>query len=214
MISALREIGGALAEMAVQRRRRPREGFITALIDAEVDGARLTDDEIVNFLTLLVAGGADTTKQAISHTMGALSEYPDSKRALIHDFDGLIDTAVEEMPRWATVAPALKRTAACDVELGGQTIRAGEKVVLFTKSANRDETVFPEPWTFDIRRSPNRHVAFGGGAHHCLGAALARMELRVMFRELLTRLPDIESGAIDYGDTSHIDTIRALPVHF
>jgi cytochrome P450 len=136
------------------------------------------------------------------------------KHALITDYDELISEAVEEMLRWSTVAPALKRTAACDTELIGQKISKGEKVVLFTSSANRDETVFPDPWNFDIKRNPNRHVAFGGGPHHCLGSALAKMELRVLFREILHRIPTIEAGEVEYGNSSHISTIRSLECHF
>ncbi len=214
MIGALKDMGEAFRKMADDRRRDPRDGFVTALINAEIDSQRLTDDEIANFLTLLVGGGADTTKQAISHTLAALTEFPEAKKALVDNFDAAIGHAVEEMLRWATVAPALKRTAACDIELGGQHVLEGEKIVLFTASANRDESVFPDPWHFDITRSPNPHVAFGGGLHHCLGSALAKMELRVMFRELLARIPHIEAGEVRYGDSSHINTIRSLQCHF
>jgi cytochrome P450 len=214
MINAVKDMGEAFTRMAHEQRRTPREGFVTALVNAEIDGQRLSDEEIANFLTLLVGGGADTTKQALSHTMAALTEFPQAKNALVEDYDAAIGTAVDEMLRWATVAPALKRTAATDTELGGQHISKGEKVVLFTASANRDETVFPDPWNFDIYRAPNKHAAFGGGLHHCLGSALAKMELTVMFREILFRLPHIEAGDIRYGDSSHINTVRSLQCSF
>lgn len=214
MIGALRDMTAAFKEMANDCRHHPGDGFVTALVNAEIDGQRLTDGEISNFLTLLVGGGADTTKQAISHTLVALTEFPDAKKALIDDFDGNIGGAVEEMLRWATVAHALRRTAARDTELGGQKILEGEKVVFFIASANRDETVFADPWRFDITRNPNRHLAFGYGIHLCLGAALARMELREMFRELLTRIPQIEAGNPRYGDSSHINTVRSLQCSF
>src|SRR5207244_4971754 len=132
------------------------------------------------------------------------------------DFDGRIGTAVEEMLRWATPVMTFRRTATCDTYIAGQAIAAGDKVVLFYAAANRDERVFPEPWRFDITRSPNEHVAFGGGGpHFCLGANLARMEMKIMFEEVLRRLPDIEvSGPVARLRSTFINGLKHIPVSY
>ena len=135
---------------------------------------------------LLVAAGNETTRNAISHGMKALSDHPDEKRKWVEDFEGVAPTAVEEIVRWASPVIHFRRTVTEDTELGGQKLRAGEKIVLWYNSANRDEAVFDDPFRFDVNRTPNEHVGFGGpGAHHCLGANLARREITVVFRELL-----------------------------
>ena len=163
-------------------------------MQAEVEGERLTAAEFGSFFVLLVAAGNETTRNAISHGLLELTRHPDQRKILLDDFDGTIDTAVEEIVRWATPVIHFRRTATQDVELHGQTIKAGDKVVLWYNSANRDEDFWGDPYRFDIRRTPNEHVGFGaGGPHFCLGANLARREIKVMMTELFKRLPDIEA---------------------
>ena len=147
---------------------------------------------MAGFFILLVSAGNETTRNAISHGMKALSDHPDQRRMWQSDFEAIAPTAVEEIVRWASPVIFMRRTANCDTEIGGQPIRRGQKVVLFYCSGNRDEAVFADPFCFDLRRNPNEHVGFGGGPHFCLGANLARREITVMFREIFRRLPDLE----------------------
>jgi cytochrome P450 len=201
--------------LAAERRAAPADDLLSALVSAEVDGQRLTDDEIGAFFVLLSVAGNDTTRHTISHTMVALSEFREQRALLLEDFEGRIESAVEEMIRWATPVMTFRRTALSDTSLGGQEIAAGDKVVMFYSSANRDEAVFDDPWQFDITRDPNRHVGFGGGGpHYCLGASLARTQLRAIFGELLRRIPDLEVGAPQYLVGNFIHGIRRLPFHF
>ena len=199
-----------------ERREEPRDDLMSALVQAEVDGDKLTDDEIVSFFGLLVVAGNDTTRQSLAHTMIALSENPDQKAWLAEDLSGRMATAVEEMVRWATPIMTFRRTCAVDTELGGVEMTQGDKVVLFYSSANRDETVFDEPGRFDLSRSPNPHVAFGGGGiHTCLGNMLARRQIAALWTELLTRAPDIEvSGPADLGLSNFFHIVKHLPVRF
>jgi cytochrome P450 len=142
---------------------------------------------------LLVVAGNETTRNAISHGMQALCAFPEQRRIWVADFDGVAPTAVDEIVRWATPVIHFRRTATRDTELRGQKIRAGQKVVLWYCSGNRDEDAFERPFEFDVRRTPNEHVGFGGpGPHYCLGAHLARREITVMFREIFRRLPDLQ----------------------
>lgn len=199
-------------ELAAARRAAPADDLMTALVEAEIDGDRLTDPEIGAFFVLLAVAGNDTTRNTISHTLRALSDEPDQRRLLREDFPARIDRAVEEMVRWATPVMTFRRTATRDVELHGVPIAEGDKVVLFYPSANRDETVFDEPWRFDIGRDPNPHVGFGGGGpHFCLGFFLARTQLRSIFDELLRRLPDLEVGEPEYIPGSFIHGVKRLP---
>ena len=180
-------------ELIAERRRSPQDDLLTALVHAEVDGERLTDDEIVSFFGLLMVAGNDTTRQSTSHGMKALTDFPDQRAWLVEDLPGRIGTAVEEVVRWASPIMTFRRTAARDCELGGQQVTAGDKVVMFYASANWDTEVFDHPERLDLSRSPNPHVSFGGGGiHHCLGNQLARRQLAAVFTQLLTRLPDIE----------------------
>src|SRR2546421_8754976 len=177
-------------DLAAQREKHPGDDLMTALVQAEVDGDRLTHAEIGAFFVLLSVAGNDTTRHSTSHAMRALTVHPD-QRPLVLESPA---TAVEEFVRWATPVLTFRRTATRDVELHGQKIGEGEKVVLFYHSGNRDEDAFADPWRFDVLRDPNHHVGFGGGGpHYCLGASLARTQLRSIFTELLTRLPDIEA---------------------
>jgi cytochrome P450 len=150
------------------------------------DRPQLTDGELYMFFSLLFSAGAETTRNAMAGGLLALSERPDQYQAL-RDDASLLPTAIEEMVRWTTPSPAKRRTATRATELAGRAISPGQKVVIWEGSANRDETVFEHPDAFDIRRDPNPHVAFGHGIHFCLGASLARLEIRVLFEELLPR---------------------------
>ncbi|MBV8951656.1 MAG: cytochrome P450, partial [Actinobacteria bacterium] len=176
-------------DLAEDRRRNPRDDITTALMHAEVDGERLTPTELGSFFVLLVAAGNETTRTAISHGMLALTQRPDERARWIADFEAVSPAAVEEIVRWATPVINFRRTATRDVEIGGEHIASGDKVVMFYNSANRDEQVFPDPFRFDVTRSPNEHLGFGGGGpYFCLGANLAGREIKVMFEELFRRL--------------------------
>ncbi len=180
-------------ELAADRRLHPRDDIMSILVHAEIDGDRLTDTELNLFFVLLVVAGNETTRNLIAHAMLALIEHPDARRELVAgiDDDALWDTAVEEMLRWGSSIHNFRRTTTRDTEIRGVPVKEGEKVVTFYASANRDEDVFADPMTFDVRRTPNDHVTFGGGGvHFCLGANLARLEIKSMLRELLRRHPD------------------------
>jgi cytochrome P450 len=180
-------------ELAAERERRPADDLMTALVQAEVDGERLTHAEIAAFFVLLSVAGNDTTRHTTSHAMRALSVNPDQRAVLMEDLDERLPVAVEEFVRWASPVMTFRRTTTREVEVHGQRLPAGEKVVLFYNSANRDEQAFADPWRFDVTREPNRHLGFGGGGpHYCLGASLARTQLRSIFGELMRVLPDIE----------------------
>ena len=183
-------------QLAEERLSNPRDDITSTLMQAEVDGQRLTASELGSFFVLLVVAGNETTRTAISHGLLELTRHPDQKQLWLDELEGVSPTAVEEIVRWATPVIHFRRTATADTELGGRQIREGDKVVMFYNSANRDENVFDDPFRFDLLRTPNDHVGFGaGGPHFCLGANLARREIRVMFEELLSRLPDIEVSA-------------------
>ncbi len=216
MLQAGQELATLVEDLARVRKERPTDDLTSALVHAEVDGERLSGQEIGSFFVLLVAAGNETTRNAISHGMKALCDYPDQRAAWARDFDAVAATAVEEIVRWATPVIHFRRTATCDTEIGGQKIRAGEKVIMFYSSANRDEAVFPDPYRFDVRRTPNEHVGYGGpGPHFCLGAHLARREITVMFRELFKRLPDLEIVAEPaYLLSFFIHGIKHLPCAF
>ena len=202
-------------ELALARRDSPREDLVSVLMRAEVDGERLTEMEFDVFFLLLAVAGNETTRNLISGGMHALFEHPDQWRRLRED-RSLVPTAVEEMLRWVTPVMHFRRTAIRDTDIAGQPIAEGDKVVIFYPSANRDETVFEEPDEFDVGRQPNEHLTFGGGgAHFCLGANLARLEIRLMFDELLRRLPDIEpAGPARRLRSNFINGIKEMPVRF
>ena len=196
------------------RRESPTDDLMGILVEAEVDGQRLSDFEILYESMLLLIGGDETTRHVISGGAHQLLLERDRWEALIAD-RSLLPSAIEEMLRWVSPIKNMARTAVEDTELGGQQIRAGEKLLLLYPSANRDEAVFKDPFTFDIRRTPNDHVAFGHGPHHCLGANLARLELQVLFEELLDRIPDLT--LVDRTEPPHrpanfVSGIDALPV--
>ena len=199
-----------------ERRADPRDDLISTLCTAEIDGHRLDDESIVNETLLLLIGGDETTRHVISGGMLALLEHPDQLAALAADPD-LLNGAVEELLRWVSPVKNMSRTVTTDVELRGQRLREGDEVMLFYPSANRDEDVFERPHDFDIRRDPNPHIAFGFGPHYCLGASLARLELKVMFREVLARMPDLElapGGDLPVRPSNFVSGLEAMPVRF
>lgn len=201
-------------DLAVERRRCPREDLTSLLLQAEVDGERLTESEYDSFVMLLAVAGNETTRNLISGGMCALIEHPAERERLIAD-PSLLATAVEEMLRWVSPVMAFRRTAQRDVELGGQQVREGDRVVMWYASANRDEAVFAQPDRFDVGRQPNDHLGFGIGPHFCLGAHLARLEIRILFEEVLRRLPDIEhDGPVERLRSPFLNGIKHMPVRF
>ncbi len=201
--------------LAADRRENPGDDLFSALVHAEVEGARLSDPEVAAFFVLLAVAGNDTTRQTTSHGLRALTDNPDQRAWLQADFDNRIGTAVEELIRWATPVMTFRRTAAADYELAGRQITAGEKVVMFYPSANRDESVFDAPQRLDLGRDPNPHVGFGGGGRHfCLGAHVARAQLRAIFGELLSQLPQIQAGEPSLVPGNFIHGIRSMPCTF
>ena len=210
-MAELFEYAGHLAKL---RREDPREDLTSVLLNAEVDGQRLDELTFNMFFMLLILAGNETTRNAISGGMLALSENPVQREKLANDLS-LLPSATEEILRFVSPVISMRRTATCDLELGGQKIRENEKVVMFYPAANRDPKVFENPDTFDIERDPNVHLAFGWGPHFCLGANLARGEIRSVFAELLTRLPDIEvSGEVRRLRSSTVNSIKSMPVRF
>ena len=202
-------------QLAVDRKRSPQRDVISTLMQAEMDGEALTDTEFDAFFVLLSVAGNETTRNLISGGMLALTEHPEEQRKLLAD-PSLIGTAVEEMLRWVTPVIYFRRTVTKDTTIRGQKIREGDKVVMYYGSGNRDEDVFPDGDVFDVSRNPNPHITFGpGGAHFCLGASLARLEIRVMFEELLRRLPDIQLvGQVRRLRSNFIAGIKQMPVRF
>ncbi len=216
LLRAGAELSELVQDLGRHRVAHPADDLVSTLVNAEVEGERLSDAELGSFFVLLVVAGNETTRNAISHGLLALCQHPDQRAVWQADFESVAPTAVEEIVRWATPVIHFRRTATRDTEIRGQRIRAGEKVVLWYCSANRDEEVFADPYRFDVLRSPNPHVGFGGpGPHFCMGAHLARREITVMFRELFQRLPDIHvSGDPDRLASFFIHGIKHMPCEF
>jgi cholest-4-en-3-one 26-monooxygenase len=214
-IGAATEMFMYSTELAAAKRADPGDDIISTLLQAEVEGNRLTDTEFNLFFQLLSVAGNETTRNLISNGMQFLFEHPDQRAKLAAD-RSLLPGAIDEMLRYASPVMYMRRTAPEDFELRGQKIRAGDKIALWYISANRDEDVFDDPHRFDITRSPNEYVAFGGGGpHFCLGANLAKLEIRVMFEELLDRLPDIEpAGDVQRLRSNFINGIKHMLVRF
>ena len=202
-------------QIAADRRANPRDDLMTALVQAELDGDRLDDLELNLFFVTLVVAGNETTRNLINHGTLALIEHPDQAQRL-RDDPSLYPTAVEEMLRWGTSIHNFRRTATRDTVLGGQAIKAGDKVVMYYMAANRDPEVFDDPYTFDIGRTPNDHVAFGGGGvHFCLGASLARSEIAAITRQVVERMPDLElAGPVRRLRSDFVNGIKEMPVRF
>ena len=215
ILTAGAELADLVTGLATERAGRPGDDLVTALASANIDGEQLTSAELASFFILLVVAGNETTRTALSHALMLLTEYPDQRALLLADMDNRLEGAVEEIVRYASPVVFMRRTLTRDYTMNGQDYRKDDKVVLYYYSANRDEAVFPDPERFDITRSPNPHVGFGGaGRHYCLGAHLARRELRVMLRELLTRVPDITAGEPDRLLSSFVNGIKHLPCDF
>ncbi|WP_280830867.1 cytochrome P450 [Mycolicibacterium frederiksbergense] len=208
------EIGAYATALADERRVTPAEDLTTSLVQAEVDGDRLTSAEVASFFILLVVAGNETTRNAISHGVLALTRYPEQRHMWWSKYHELAPTAVEEIVRWASPVSYMRRTVTRDTVLGGTPLPAGAKVTLWYGSANRDESKFADPWMFDISRHPNPHLGFGGGgAHFCLGANLARREITVAFEELYRQVPGIvATEEPDRLQSSFIHGIKRMPV--
>ena len=213
LLDALMTLHTTSFELSAARREEPADDLMTALVQAEVEGVALTDEEIAAFFVLLCVAGNDTTRQTSSHAVLALDRNPEQRRLLADDFEGRIDGAIEEFVRWASPVLTFRRTARRDGEIRGQHIAEGERVVLFYLSGNRDAEVFTDPDVFDITRDPNPQIGFGGGGpHFCLGSHLARMQLRSLFGELLERAPDLSVGEPQWLAGNFINGIKRLPV--
>jgi cytochrome P450 len=214
IVATVAEMADYAIRLAEERRANPHEDLTTSLVQAEVDGERLTSTEIASFFILLSAAGNETTRNAISHGMVALSRYPAEREKWWSDFDRVAGTAVEEIVRWASPVIFMRRNLTQDIEMHGIEMKTGDKVSLWYNSGNRDEAKFGNPWLFDVTRDPNPHMGYGGGgAHFCLGANLARREIRVLFEELHRQIPDIV--AVDEPAILHsafIHGIKRLPV--
>lgn len=202
-------------ELAAEKRANPGDDIISVLLNAEVEGERLTDIEFDLFFQLLAVAGNETTRNLISHGMLALLENPDERAKLLAD-PALLPSAVDEMLRYASPVMYMRRTARTDTEVRGQVIKAGDKVALWYIAANRDPEVFSDPHRFDISRAVNEHEAFGGGGpHFCLGTHLAKLEITVMFEELLARVPDMElAGDVARLRSNFINGLKHMPVTF
>jgi cytochrome P450 family 142 subfamily A polypeptide 1 len=223
--SELRARQGAVAmeywayarKVVADRRERPRDDLISILVHAEIEGDRLSEDELLQESLLILIGGDETTRHVMTGGLLELIRHPSERAKLVAD-PAKIPTAVEEMLRWVSPIQNMNRTVTRDTVLRGQKLREGDRVLLLYPSGNRDAAVFRDPDRFDVLREPNRHVAFGGfGTHHCLGATLARLELRVLFEELLRRLPDVElatSDPLPMRPGNFIVGLEAMPVRF
>ncbi|WTD59071.1 cytochrome P450 [Streptosporangium sp. NBC_01639] len=208
--------GQRLQDFVVSLAAEGGDNLITSLTNANIDGEKLTMQELGSFFILLVVAGNETTRNAISHGLHLFTENPDQRELLLADLDGGLPGAVEEIVRLASPVAWMRRTLTRDHEMNGHLYRKGDKVLLYYWAANRDEAVFTDPYRFDIQRTEGPHVGFGGpGPHFCLGAHLARREITVMFRELFTRIPDIRSvGEPDRLRSSFINGIKHLDCDF
>jgi len=215
-LQAGQEMTALMEEIASRRTAHPADDLTSALLTTNIDGESLTHAELASFFILLVVAGNETARNAITHGLWALTQYPDQRAVWQADVDGVAPSAVDEIVRWATPVIWMRRTVAEDTVLSGEKLRPGDKVVLFYNSANRDEEVFDDPFRFDVLRTPNPHLGFGAaGPHFCLGAHLARQEITVMFRELFRRLPDITAtGEPDRLRSNFINGIKHLPCTF
>ncbi|MSY90752.1 MAG: cytochrome P450 [Actinobacteria bacterium] len=209
-------LAGLLNDLAVLRRANPTDDLLSALVNTEVDGEQLSGDELASFFILLSVAGHETTRTALSHGITHLSQNPDQRALFLADIDGVMPTTVEEIVRYASPVVWMRRTLTQDYVLSGHEFHEGDKIIMYYGSANRDEAVFADPDAFNVLRDPNPHVGFGGpGPHFCLGAHLARREITLMFRELYTRLPDIElAGPPVQLRSNFINGVKSLPVSF
>ncbi|MER8095934.1 cytochrome P450 [Streptomyces goshikiensis] len=215
-LRALARMQRMVAGIGRERRENPADDLISALVTADVDGQALNARQLGAFFSLLMVAGVETTRNAITHGLSLLTDHPAQRDLLLGDFETYADGAVEEMIRHSTPIIQFRRTVAAEHTLGGRLLHPGDKVVLYYASANRDESVFPDPDAFDITRSPNPHLGFGGGGpHFCLGAHLARVEMKALFRELLTRPVGLRAvGLPDLAGSSFDNRVRSLRFTF
>lgn len=214
-VEACTNLHAVAKELIDSRRENPGDDLLSNLVQADVDGEKLTDFEIGSFFVLLSVAGTDTTKHTSAFTVKAMTEFPEQRDWLREDFDGRIKSSIEEFIRYASPVMTFRRTAVAEAELGGKRIIPGDKVVLFYPSGNFDEDVFTDPDRFDLSRNPNPHVGFGGGgAHFCLGNQLAKSMLRALFSELLTRVPEFEAGEPDLLGTNFMRGVKRMPFRF
>ena len=193
--------------------RERSDSLLETLMAAEVDGEKLSEMEVVNFMLLLAIGGNETTRNCISGGFLALHDNPEQLQAWKSNIEGLSESATEEMLRWTSPIICFRRTATADTEIRGQAIKEGDKVVMYYASANRDEDVFDDPQTFNIRRQNNKHLSFGTGHHFCLGATLARMEIRILFEELLKRYPNMKpTGPVKRAASCYVNSTESFMV--
>jgi cytochrome P450 len=199
-------------ELAEQRRAAPGNDLMSQLVQAEIDGRKLTDDELGAFFVLLSVAGNDTTRNTISLTTMALQQHPEQRALLERDYDATIKVAIEEFVRWGSPVMTFRRTATQDTVLREQEIKQGDWVLMIYSSGNRDERVFADPYKFDLTRKPNPHVGFGGGGpHFCMGAFLAKMQLEAFFRELIFRAPTLRVGQPEYLTGNFVHAVKSLP---
>jgi cytochrome P450 family 142 subfamily A polypeptide 1 len=204
-----------LGVIADRRNRSPQDDLVSILCYAEIDGEHLDDESIINESLLILIGGDETSRHVMTDGMLALLEHPD-ELAILRDDPNAMEVGVEELLRWVTPIKNMSRTLTRDVELHGRTLHAGDQLILMYPAANRDPEVFDDPERFDVRRAPNPHLAFGFGPHFCMGASLARLELQVMFSELLRRLPDLRLAGdpLPRRASNFISGPEAMPVAF
>jgi cytochrome P450 len=216
ILTAGQELATLVSNLAAERQLSPGDDLISALATANIDGEQLTPAELASFFILLVVAGNETTRTAISHALVLFTDFPRQRELLMADFEGRIASAVEEIVRHSSPVIWMRRTVTSDCELNGNPFRAGDKLLLVYWAANRDEAVFTDPASFDITRDPNPHVGFGSaGPHFCLGAHLARREITAIWRELLSRVPDIRAAEPpDRLLSSFINGIKHLPCEF
>ena len=214
-LTSAMELYAYASELFAKKRIDPHADLMSALTTVEIEGERLSDMELELFFLLLTVAGNETTRNLMSGAMHAFFQNPEQWQRLLDD-RSLLPSAVDEMLRFVTPVMNFRRTAMVDTELSGTKIAAGDKVVFFHASANRDEDIFTDPDTFDVGRDPNPHIAFGGGGpHFCLGTNLARMEIRVMFEHLLDRMPDIrQDGEVQRLQSQFINGVKHIPVAF
>jgi cytochrome P450 len=214
LIETLLDFFAYFSDITNARRATPTEDLASAIANARVDGEFLSDIDIASYYVIIATAGHDTTSSTISGGLHALIEHP-GELASLRDDPALLPTAADEMIRWVTPVKEFMRTASADAEVGGITIKEGEAVLLSYPSGNRDEEVFTDPFRFDAGRDPNKHLAFGFGVHYCLGAALARIETRALFAELLPRLESIElAGRPEWTATTFVGGLKHLPIRY
>jgi cytochrome P450 len=216
LLEAGATLNGIMQEVGKSRLEHPVDDITGALVSAEIDSEKLTEQELASFFVELVIAGTETTRTAIGHALLAFDEFPDQKARILEDPEILTKTGTSEIVRWATPIMWMRRTLASDYQISGENLKAGDKVLLFYNSANRDEEAFENPYVFDVGRTPNDHYGFGApGPHFCLGTHLARREITVMWRNILRRTPRIKAvGEPIRLDSNFVNGIKHLPYRF